>query len=164
MISVKTGRFLTLAFCLMAAVFFSTAGMAEEPKLSTGQTLYVASYSTVFLGGKAIELPLAATLVVRNIDPQNTIRLKSIKYYGSQGQMLKNYLPTPLSLTPLGSRRFPVQEEKDHKAVQDGACFLVKWESSRPVNTPVVECLMIGSAGQQGISFVSSGVAIQPAK
>lgn len=159
----KAIKFLALACCLVWVGLFSTVSLAKGPKLSTGQTLYVAAYSTVFLGGKSIEFPLAGTLVVRNTDPNRAISLKSIKYHGSQGQMLKDYLPNPLSISPLGTRRFPVQES-DPKAVENGACFLVEWESPRPVNAPVVECLMIGSAGQQGISFVSSGVVIQTAK
>ena len=154
---------LALACCLGGAGIFSSVALAQGPKLSTGQTLYVASYSSVFLGGRAIELPLASTLIIRNTDPGRAITIKSIKYYGSQGQLVKDYLASSLTLPPLGMCRFPVQET-DHKVVKNGASFLVQWRASRPVNVPLVECLMIGSAGQQGISFVSSAVAIQPAK
>ena len=42
-----------------------------------------------------------------------------------------------------------------------GANFIVKWTSSREVNVPIVECVMIGMKSGQGISFVSQGQEIK---
>jgi len=155
--------FLLLAASFLGIGFGAPLARAECPKLSSGQTVYMAAYANVFTGAKSHELPLAATLVVRNIDPGQAVTVRYIKYYGSQGQLLQEYLSSPISLPPLGTRRFLVQN-KDPKQVQEGACFLLAWEAARPVNPLLAECLMIGSAGQQGISFTAPGVVIQADK
>lgn len=38
-----------------------------------------------------------------------------------------------------------------------GANFLVDWGAEQPISEPVVEAVMIGTASQQGISFISPG-------
>jgi hypothetical protein len=42
-----------------------------------------------------------------------------------------------------------------------GANFLVEWQAETEVNEPIMEGVMIGAAGQQGISFTSRGKAIK---
>ncbi len=42
-----------------------------------------------------------------------------------------------------------------------GANFLVDWVAEEPVNPPVVEAVMIGTARTQGISFVGEGRVIR---
>jgi hypothetical protein len=37
----------------------------------------------------------------------------------------------------------------------------VRWKAEIPVNEPIIEGVMIGASGQQGISFTSRGVAIK---
>jgi hypothetical protein len=38
-----------------------------------------------------------------------------------------------------------------------GANFIVQWAGPESINTPVIEAVMIGTQGSQGISFVSPG-------
>ncbi len=38
-----------------------------------------------------------------------------------------------------------------------GANFIVKWKADVPANRPIIEAVMIGARGQQGISFTSRG-------
>ncbi|MDF1591164.1 MAG: DUF3124 domain-containing protein [Desulfobacterales bacterium] len=45
-----------------------------------------------------------------------------------------------------------------------GANFIVKWESDRFVNPPIIESVMIGTQRQQGISFTSRGQVIIPSE
>ena len=42
-----------------------------------------------------------------------------------------------------------------------GANFIVRWSAEREMNSPIIECLMIGTQSGQGISFVSSGKVIK---
>jgi len=42
-----------------------------------------------------------------------------------------------------------------------GANFIVRWDADRIINSPIIECVMIGSTVGQGISFVSSGQVIR---
>ena len=52
----------------------------------------------------------------------------------------------------------PVQKGTDSGG--SGAKFIVRWESTEPVNPPLIEAIMISTKSQQGISFISRGQAI----
>ena len=102
---------------------------------------------------------MTAILSIRNTDPKRAVTLTQVDYYDSQGQKIRNYLPKPLTLKPLGSTRFIVAESDRRGG--SGASFLVRWQAEAKVNPPLVEGVMIGASGQQGISFTSRGVAIK---
>jgi hypothetical protein len=38
-----------------------------------------------------------------------------------------------------------------------GANFIVVWRADKPVNPPLAESVMIGTQGNQGVSFTSRG-------
>jgi hypothetical protein len=42
-----------------------------------------------------------------------------------------------------------------------GANFIVRWKNDSVINAPIVECVMIGATGGQGISFVSPAQEIR---
>jgi hypothetical protein len=148
-------------FLLVAANNFSSLAHADEAiMLSKGQTLYVPAYSHIYAGNRELPLLLTVTLSIRNVDPQQSITLTSVEYYGTKGEMLKKYVEQSVVLGPLESTRYIVPY-KD-KAGGSGANFVVTWKSEKAVNIPIVECVMIGAQGQQGISFTSRGQAITP--
>jgi hypothetical protein len=150
------GRRRVAALVILAG---SLALMAQDvPVLSKGQTLYVPVYSHIYWGPKARPFNLACTLSIRNIDPREAITLVAVEYYDTHGKKVKSYLDKPLKLAPLGTREYYI-EEKDTKG-GSGANFIVKWVSERPANAPLVECIMIGVEGAQGVSFTSRGRAI----
>jgi hypothetical protein len=127
--------------------------------------LYVPVYSHIYYGGKAYggrrRFELAVTLSIRNTDPQQPITVLSARYYDSDGKLLQDYLAQPLRLGPLASTEVFVEESDVRGGA--GANFLVEWRAAEPVNTPVVEAVMIGTSGTQGLSFVSpSRVISQP--
>jgi len=132
---------------------------AEDIKLSSGQTLYVPIYSHIYSGVKGRPFDLAAILSIRNTNPNNSITLTSVKYYDSDGKLLKEYLSIPLQLNALVSTRYIITE--GDKAGGSGANFLVKWKSEKKVNPPIIEGVMIGTHSGQGISFVSRGQVIK---
>ncbi len=132
---------------------------AEDIKLSSGQTVYVSIYSHIYSGLKARPFDLAAILSIRNTNPNNSITLRSVKYYDSDGKLLKEYLSIPLQLNALVSTRYIITE--GDKAGGSGANFLVKWKSEKKVNPPIIEGVMIGTHSGQGISFVSRGQVIK---
>ena len=82
-----------------------------------------------------------------------------VDYYDTEGKLLRKYLTQPATLGPLGSTRFIVKTSDT--AGGSGANFLVRWKAETPVNEPILEGVMIGASGQQGISFTSRGVAIK---
>ena len=127
--------------------------------LSKGQLVYVPIYSHVYYGDRERTILLTGILSVRNTDPGQAITLLQVDYYDSEGKLLRKYLTQPVTLGPLGSTRFIIKTSDT--AGGSGANFLVRWKAENPVNEPILEGVMIGASGQQGISFTSRGVAIK---
>lgn len=143
---------------LALTIPFSTAVADNHIKLSSGQTVYVSVYSNVFSGPKALPYNLASMLSIRNTDMYNTIKVTSADYYDNDGRLLKKYLDKPLILPPLQSRYIYMNEQED--AGGFGANFIVRWESAKDVNVPIIESIMIGVKSGQGISFACQGQVI----
>jgi hypothetical protein len=105
---------------------------------------------------------LTVTLSIRNIDPVNQIEVTSVDYYQTQGNFLKDFLQKPKIIKPLEALRYVIPENDKSGS---GANFIVEWKSDKSVNPPIVESIMIGAQGSQGISFTSRGrVIIQSGK
>jgi hypothetical protein len=146
----------SFSFCFLVAL---PVQAEEQIVLSKGQTIYVPAYSHIYSGNREKPFLLAITVSIRNIDPKNSIQITTVDYYETQGKLLKHYLEKPATLAPLGSLRYIVPE--GDKTGGSGANFVVEWKSDKPVNPPIVECVMIGTQSQQGISFTSRGQVIQ---
>ena len=132
---------------------------SSEIRQSKGQTLYVPVYSNVFSGPRKLPFQLAATLSIRNTDLSASFRVTAIDYYDTNGKLVRRYLDKPLVLGPLASTYIHI-EEKDVSG-GFGANFIVRWTSNKLINTPIIECVMIGATSGQGISFVSPGQEIK---
>lgn len=131
-----------------------------ELRQCKGQTVYVPIYSHIYHGDQQKHpFYLTATLSIRNTDPDHPITVAIADYYDSDGKLLKNYLPKPLKLNPLSSTYVIIQESDKSGGV--GASFIVRWESENKVSEPLIEAVMIGAKGQQGISFTSRGQVIR---
>jgi hypothetical protein len=126
--------------------------------LSKEQTIYVPAYSHIYSGDRESPFLLTVTISIRNIDMKQSIKITNVDYYETQGNLLKKMMELPVTLKPLESIRYVIPE-KD-KAGGSGANFIVKWESDKLVNPPIVESIMIGTQNQQGVSFTSRGQAI----
>ena len=145
---------LTIAI-LISSLLFAFPALCVESKneLSSGQTVYVSIYSNIYKN-----VGLAGMLSVRNTDLHNSLTVLSTKYYDNNGKELKEYVQKPITLDPLASLRFTVEEED--KSGGFGANFIVKWKAEKDVNPPIVESIMIGMREGKGISFVSQGKVI----
>jgi hypothetical protein len=159
----KNNRILHYCCVILGAVVLlagpATTAVAESHiALSGGQTVYVPIYSHIYSGLKGRPFSLAATLSIRNTDPKHPIMLISVKYFDSEGKLLKEYLDKPTELKAMASTRYILPEGDTTGG--SGANFLVKWQSSKKVNPPLIEGVMIGTRSGQGISFVSRGQEI----
>jgi hypothetical protein len=132
----------------------SGTAMAE---LSTGQMVYAPVYSHIYSGDHEHPLFLAVTLSIRNTDPKHPITV--VDYHDSDGKLLKRYLESPVTLSPAQSTRYVVKYSD--KSGGSGANFYVTWKAERPVNTPIIESIMIGTQNQLGISFISRGKVVE---
>lgn len=124
-----------------------------------GQTLYVPVYSEIFDSDTNRAFQLTVTLSLRNSDRQQPIVITALDYYNSGGDRIVTYLDAPIQLGPLASTEVVVDRTNVTGGV--GANFIVAWQSAAPVSAPVIEAVMISTASQQGMSFVSPARVIE---
>lgn len=134
----------------------SGAEPADLPReVLVGQTVYVPLYSHIYQG-QGERLLLAGTLSIRNTDADHTLTISAVKYYDTEGKLLRNYLTGPLKLKPMGSTDFLVKETDVSGG--SGANFIVEWVSDEPVHEPIIEAVMVGRKGGGVTAFVRPGV------
>ena len=149
-------RFLIKAIVLLLFLFPKYAEAKSDIELSSGETVYVSVYSNVYTGPKGVRYELAAMLSIRNTDPNNSITVIKADYYDTTGKMIDGYVTRPIKLRPLESTYIYLKEYD--KRGGPGANFIVKWQSDKKVNQPIIEGVMIGSS--RGISFICPGQII----
>lgn len=148
-----------LVLILSVAILTPAGSSADDIQLSMGQSVYVSIYSHIYSGIKARPFDLVAILSIRNTDIDQPVMIVAVKYYDTEGKLLKEYLDEPLELNALASTRYIIKE--DDKTGGSGANFIVKWKSNKKVTPPIIEAVMIGTHSGQGISFVSRGQVIE---
>ena len=134
----------------------------ENFKIAIGQTIYVPVYSHIYHQDQQKEekiFNLAATLSIRNTDLTKPIIITSVRYYDSNGKLVKQYLERPIELSAIASCDFVVNKTDTSGGL--GANFIVEWVAQTEVSQPIVEAVMIGTDFQQGISFISPGRVIK---
>jgi len=146
------------AVMILALIFCLLAGQASGAELLTGQAVYVPCYSQIYHGIRTRPIDLTITLSVRNIDPKRSVTLTKVDFYDTSGKLVRRYLDKPERLEPLMTREFIVGQTDT--AGGSGANFMVYWSADPPANPLFVEAVMIGTTGQQGISFSSHGIAL----
>ena len=146
-----------LAFCavLTACCRPALAGL----ELLRGGTYFLPVYSHIYIGDRARPFLLAITVSVRNTSLTEPVTLTAADFYDSDGTLLNRYIDAPKAIEPFGSMRLTVAESEKHGGA--GAKFLVTWTARTPVTPPHVEAVMIGSGGQQGISFTSQAIPLK---
>ena len=122
-----------------------------------GQTIYVPVYSHIYADGGKPHL-LETTLSVRNLDPKRTISIKSVKYFDTNGAVIKEFLADEMNLPAMATAAFLV--EKQDIRGGSGANFIVVWDAKEPVYEPLVEAVMVGFSETKSISFTSPGRAL----
>ncbi|WP_414579244.1 DUF3124 domain-containing protein [Anabaena sp. CCY 9402-a] len=128
-------------------------------KIVMGQTIYVPIYSEIYHHNRQEVFNLAATLSIRNTDLTNHLIITSVRYYDSNGKLIKQYLEDPIQLNALASTDFFINRNDTSGGL--GANFIVEWVAQTEISEPIVEAVMIGTDFQQGISFISPGRVIK---
>ncbi|MBD1892952.1 DUF3124 domain-containing protein [Coleofasciculus sp. FACHB-SPT9] len=132
----------------------------DKANIVMGQTVYVPIYSHIYhYNNQEHVIDLSATLSVRNTDLTNSIIITSVRYYDTNGQLLRQDIERPVALNPLASTSFFVAA--DDTSGGSGANFIVEWVAQKTVSKPVIEAVMISTSSGQGISFVSPGQVLQ---
>jgi hypothetical protein len=155
--------FLTILFTLASLTVVSMPSpvwaQTSDIRLSKGQTVYVPVYSNVFSGPRIRPLQLAATLSIRNTDLKSSFKVSTIDYYDTDGKLVRRHLDRPVVVGPLVTHYVHIEERDTTGGF--GANFIVRWQAAADINAPIIECVMIGATGGQGISFVSPGQEIR---
>ena len=137
----------------MGLVLGVTPAIAHDPDGSFGQRLYLPVYSEIPHGSGRDTYRLAATLSIRNTDPDAEISIMRADYYDSDGKLLERYLKEPVKLGPLASTHVVVKESRiggpsgalawsgNYRSVQSG----LPWGQKPPV--PGV------TPGHRGVTF-----------
>jgi hypothetical protein len=132
----------------------------DEARLVMGQTVYVPIYSHIYYyNSQDHVMNLSATLSIRNTDLRHAIILTAVRYYDTNGQLVRQEIETPVELPPLASTDFFVAV--DDVSGGAGANYIVEWAAENRVYEPVIEAVMISTTSSQGISFISPGKVIQ---
>ena len=121
------------------------------------RAVYVPVYSHVYYNQGRPYL-LEATLSIRNTDVQRPVYVRSVRYYDTKGELVKTHVDRPIRLDPLETIEFLV-EARDTTG-GSGANFVVEWFATDQIDEPIVEAVMVGTAGTQGICFSRSGRAL----
>lgn len=132
-----------------AAIRFDTLAHRER--------VYVPIYSEIYYSGEDQYFALLTTLSVRNTSMVDSMYVGTVDYYDTHGAKLKSYLDRPIVLGPLQTVEFGVNYADRGGS---GANFIVAWGAARRSLRPMIQSVMIGTAYNQGISFVSDGVTI----
>lgn len=133
------------------------AGAMTTEKLIDHRVVYVPVYSHVYYQGGAA-FSLETMLSIRNVDTTKPIYIESVQYINTKGKVTKTQVDRLVKLMPLQTIEFLVAQRDSSGG--SGANFLVRWGSNSKVNRPLIESVMIGTAGTQGISFARTGIEL----
>lgn len=136
---------------------------AQEAHLARAQTLYLPIYSHLWHGnldrsGNPDKSFLSALVSVRNTDPKATIKVLSARYYDTSGKLLKDFVPSPRTVPPLGTLELFIERKEDEGG--SGANFLIRWQAEGVVNVPRVEAVHVDLYGTKALSFTTSASPI----
>lgn len=136
-------------------------GVALDPnpvEVRKGQVVYVPAYSHIYVGNGQRYL-MAVTLSIRNTSPTDAVVVKSVRYYDSGGNLVKEATEGQLRLGPMATVEYLIPERDPSGG--SGANFVVEWVSSAPeIAEPIFETVMV-TTHSQGISFSSRGRVIR---
>jgi hypothetical protein len=150
------------AQAILVAGFYILAAAAHAqnpPVTSKGQTLYLPVYSHVWHGdvdskGVPQQTLVSALVSVRNTDPAKSIRIVSAQYYDTHGKKLRQYVPSPKTIGPMGT--YEIYVPRSDTAGGSGANFVIAWQADSPANPPIIEALHLNLPAGRSISFITT--------
>ncbi len=138
--------------------YFYPTPESSDAVLPIEKIVYVPVYSHLYLSGLG-RRDLAITLSIRNTDVDDPILIDSVRYYDSAGQLLENYLAERHTLAPLATVELVIDQLDTRGG--SGANFIVEWGAEQAVSEPIIETIMVGITGTQGLSFSRNGQVIE---
>jgi len=135
-----------------------SANVEPFGELGDHHVIYVPTYSHV-RHGEGTSRRLATTLSVHNISFRESIWVHKVRYYDTEGQMVREFIEEKVSLLPMATYQVSVSP-KDTTGL--GANFLIEWEAKAGVPAPLVEAVHVSISSTIGTSFVTRGTQLVP--
>lgn len=127
--------------------------------MAMDEEIYVPIYSHIYVENEDRTVELAATFSFRNVDPDHSIIIKSVRYYSTDGTLLKEYLKSPVILNALATADFVITREDSSGG--SGANFIIDWVSPVKALEPLAESVMVATGSPQSMAFSSRGIVIK---
>jgi len=129
----------------------------DTAALVNKHSVYVPVYSHIYSETGESAINLTAILSIRNTSYTDSFYVTDVIYYGSQGEVLRRYIDSPLLVKPMTSIEFVVERTESKGGA--GANFVVKWGSFSAGSEPLIQTVM--NEISRGISFVTNGVEMK---
>jgi len=129
----------------------------DTAALINKHSVYVPVYSHIYSETGESAINLTAILSIRNTSYTDSFYVTDVIYYGSQGEVLRRYIDSPLLVKPMTSIEFVVERTESKGGA--GANFVVKWGSFSAGSEPLIQTVM--NEISRGISFVTNGVEMK---
>lgn len=121
-------------------------------------TTYLSVYSQIYSQTDRNTKDLTVTVSLRNTDAKERIFIESAHYYDTKGDLIVSYFSTPIYLEPMETVDIIIDETDQLGGT--GGNFIFDWKIKPNCTEPIFEAVMISTAGQQGLSFVTTGKRI----
>ena len=159
-------RFAQLALATLS-VLAAGISFAQSMPSSPGQVLYLPIYSHIYHGdldkqGKPTQTLLSAHVSIRNTNSQESVKVLYARYYDTDGKLVKDFDPNPLTIPPLGTHELFVQ--RSDISGGSGANFLIAWSAGSLVNPPLVEALHADIQPARTLTFITTARPVYPLK
>ncbi|MEO9532088.1 MAG: DUF3124 domain-containing protein [Crocinitomicaceae bacterium] len=129
-----------------------------DSNLVSGKS-YLSIYSQVYSQTEHNTRDLTVTVSIRNPNDTDTLFLNSVKSYDTEGLEIKSYVGKTSYVRPMETLELVISEENTHNGT--GGNFIFDWQIQSKSSEPIFEAVMISTAGQQGISFVTTAKRIK---
>ena len=130
----------------------------DTSTLKYKETVYVPVYSDIYHLDGTKRFLLTTTVSVRNISLKDSAYILKAIYNDSYGKQLRSFTTKSILLKPLESIEYVIEDAEDKGGA--GASFILEWGGSKYSNQLLLQSVMIGTTGQQGISFTAKGEVI----
>ena len=130
----------------------------DTASLRYKEIVYLPVYSDIYHLDGTKRFLLTTTVSIRNMSLKESAYILNAVYNDSYGKLLRSFTTKAILLKPLESIEFVIEDKEDKGGA--GASFIVEWGGDKYANQMLIQAVMIGTTGQQGISFTSHGEVI----
>ncbi|MCM5662933.1 DUF3124 domain-containing protein [Galbibacter mesophilus] len=132
--------------------------ISSKDSLKEGKT-YLSVYSQIYSYTQDAKQNLTTTVSMRNISETDTIFITKANYYNENGKQIRSYMKKPIFMAPLETLEIVIASEDNQGG--PGGNFIFNWVTKKGTPSPHFEAVMISTAGQQGLSFTTTGIQIK---